>query len=154
MADAPQFSYEVYIAAPPAQVWKALVDAEMTRKYVYGTRLRSTLKRGSRYAYLGDGDFEAVTGEILEIEPERRLVLSWEAHWDAEVSKDRASRVSYELAPVGPKTTRLALRHDGFEVRTPTYTGSIDAWPMLMSSLKSLVETGRPLETASGGNAG
>jgi uncharacterized protein YndB with AHSA1/START domain len=147
MADVPQFSYELYIAASAAQVWRALVDGEMTRQYVYGTRLRSSLKPGSRYAYLGEGDFEAVTGEILEIEPERRLVMSWEAHWDAEVSKDRASRVSYELAPIGPKTTRLAVRHDRFEGRTPTYAGSVDAWPMLMSSLKSLVETGRPLET-------
>jgi uncharacterized protein YndB with AHSA1/START domain len=155
MADAPpQFSYEIYIAAPAARVWNALVDGEMTRKYVYGTRLRSSLKRGSRYAYLGEGDFEAVTGEILEVEPERRLVMSWEAHWDADVSKDRASRVSYELAQVNPRTTRLALRHHGFEGRTPTYTGSIDAWPMLLSSLKSLVETGRPLEMADGGSGG
>ena len=76
--------------------------------------------------------------------------MSWAAHWDAEVSKDSPSRVSYELASVGPATTRLALRHDGFAGKTPTYTSSIGAWPMLMSSLKSLVETGRPLQMPAG----
>jgi uncharacterized protein YndB with AHSA1/START domain len=154
MSDAPPYSYEVYIAAPAAQVWRALVDGDMTRKYLYGTRLRSMLKPGTRYAYVGEGDFEALTGEILEIEPERRLVMSWEARWDVEVSRDRPSRVAYELAPVGPRTTRLSVRHDQFEGRTPTYMSSVEAWPLLMSSLKSLVETGRPLEMPSGGGGG
>jgi uncharacterized protein YndB with AHSA1/START domain len=154
MADAPQFFYEIYIAASAAEVWKALVDGEMTRKYVYGTRLRSTLKPGTRYAYVGEGDFEALTGEVLEIEPRRRLVMSWEARWDADVSKDGPSRVSYELAPLSPRTTRLSVRHDQFEGRTATYTSSVGAWPMLMSSLKTLVETGRPLEMPSGASGG
>ena len=154
MSDAPQCLYELYIAASAAQGWRALVDPEMTRRYVYGTRLRSSLKPGSRYAYLAEGDVEAVTGEILEIEPERRLVMSWEARWNAEVSRDGASRVSYDLAPVGPTTTRLAVRHDRFDGRTPTYTGSVDAWPILMSCLKSLVETGRPLEMPEAGSGG
>lgn len=53
----------------------------MTKHYVYGTRLESKLKKGAPYAYVGDGDFKVVDGEILEIEPEKRLVMSWKAHW-------------------------------------------------------------------------
>ena len=63
MPDVPPFSYELYIAAPAARVWQALVDGEMTQKYVYGTRLESSLKRGAPYAYRGEGGFEAVSGD-------------------------------------------------------------------------------------------
>jgi uncharacterized protein YndB with AHSA1/START domain len=119
----------------------------MTRQYVYGTRLESKLKKGAPYAYLGDGDFKMVDGEILDVEPERRLVMTWNAHWDEASGKDKASRVAYELSSLAPGTTRLQLVHDEFDGATPTYTGSVDAWPLMMSSLKSLLETGKPLPT-------
>lgn len=147
MSNAPEFTYEIYIAASARDVWRGLVDAEMTEKYVYGTRLKSSLGRGSRFAYVGEGAFEAVTGEILEVEPEKRLVMRWQAHWDEQVATDRPSRVTYELSPAGPAMTRLRVHHDSFEGRTATYTSSIDGWPWMMSSLKSLLETGQALKT-------
>jgi uncharacterized protein YndB with AHSA1/START domain len=58
------------------------VDGEMTKRYVYGTRLESKLKKGTPYAYVRDGGFKVVEGEILNIETEKRLVMSWNAHWD------------------------------------------------------------------------
>ena len=138
-------TYDIYISAPVAKVWNGIVDGEMTRHYVYGTRFDSKLKKGAPYAYVGDGNFKLVDGEILEIEPEKRLVMSWKAHWDDSVAKDRASRVTYELSAGGPSTTRLHLVHDDFEGQTATYSGSVDGWPLMMSSLKSLLETGKPL---------
>ena len=89
-----EYTYDIYIAAPVAKVWKGIVDGEMTKHYVYGTRLESKLKNGAPYAYVGDGDFKVVDGEILEVEPEKRLVMTWRAHWDDAVATDRASRVS------------------------------------------------------------
>ena len=148
MSAAPEFSYEIYIAASTRDVWRGLVDGEMTEKYVYGTRLKSSLGRGARFAYVGEGAFEAVTGEILEIEPEKRLVMRWQANWDDQVAKDRPSRVTYALSPAGPTMTRLRLQHDGFEGRTATYRSSIDGWPWMMSSLKSLLETGQALKAS------
>jgi uncharacterized protein YndB with AHSA1/START domain len=142
------FAYDIYIGAPAAKVWKGIVDPEMTRHYVYGTRMESKLKKGTPYAYVGDGDFKVVDGEILEIEPEKRLVMSWMAHWSEAVMKDRPSRVTYELSAAGPSTTRLRLVHDDFDRRTATYTGSVESWPLMMSSLKSLIETGHPLTTS------
>ena len=141
------FTYDIYIGAPARKVWKGLVDAEFTKHYVYGTRLESKLEKGSPYAYVGDGDFRVVDGEILDIEPEKRLVMSWKAHWDDSVAKDRASRVSYELSATGPSTTRLHVVHDRFDGETATYSGSVDGWPLMLSSLKSLLETGKPLAT-------
>lgn len=87
-------------------------------------------------------------GEILEIEPERRLVMTWRAHWDESVGKDRASRVAYELSPAGSATTRLRVVHDDFDGPTATYAGSIEGWPLMLSSLKSLLETGKALATS------
>ena len=96
---------------------------------------------------VGDGDFKVVDGEILDIEPEKRLVMSWKAHWDDSVAKDRPSRVRYELSAAGAATTRLHVVHDGFDGQTATYSGSVDGWPLMLSSLKSLLETGTPLAT-------
>jgi len=141
------YAYDIYIGAPVGEVWKGIVDGEMTKHYVYGTRLETKLKKGAPYAYLGDGGFKIVDGEILEIEPEKRLVMSWKAHWDDSVAKDRPSRVSYELSAAGPSTTKLHIVHDDFDRETATYLGSVEGWPLMMSSLKSLLETGKPLAT-------
>ena len=148
MGRSPELSYDIYIAASPKDVWRGLVDGEMTSKYVYGTRLESSLKAGARFAYVGDGAFEPVSGEVIAAEPERRLVLRWQARWDEKVAKDRPSRVTYEIDPAGPEMTRLRLRHDDFEQETATYLGSADASPWMMSSLKSLLETGKALPPA------
>jgi len=142
-----EFTYDIYIGAPMDKVWKGIIDGEMTRHYVYGTRLETELKKGATYAYVGDGGFRVVDGEILEIEPEKRLVMSWKAHWDDAVAKDRPSRVSYELSSAGPSTSRLHFVHDSFDGETATYAGSVDGWPLMLSSLKSLLETGKPLTT-------
>jgi uncharacterized protein YndB with AHSA1/START domain len=115
---------------------------------IYGTRLQTTLKKGAPYAYLGDGDFTVVDGEILEVDPEKKLALSWSAHWDEASGKDKPSRVTYELAESAPGTTRLRLVHDQFDGETATYKGSADGWPLMLSSLKTLLESGRPLPSA------
>ena len=128
MAEQLAYSYEIYIGAPAAKVWVGIVDGEMTKHYVYGTRFDSALKKSAPYAYLGQDDFKVVDGEILEIEPERRLVMSWQAHWDETVAQDRPSRVKYELSAAGPSATKLHIVHDDFDGPTATYTGSVAGW--------------------------
>lgn len=144
----PIYNYEIYIGAPVGRVWQALTDGDLTKQYVYGTRFEGKLRKGALYAYLGDGGVKVVDGEILDVEPEKRLVMSWQAHWDESTKGDRASRVSYELAATGPKTTKLRLVHDDFDsAETATYKGSIEGWPLMLSSLKTLLESGKPLPT-------
>jgi uncharacterized protein YndB with AHSA1/START domain len=142
-----EYTHEIYIGAPLGKVWKGLVDGDLTKHYVYGTRFEGKLKKGAAYAYVGDGDFKVVDGEILEIEPEKRLVMTWSAHWDESVGSDRPSRVTYEIAPAGGSTTKLRVVHDDFDGPTATYTGSVEGWPLMLSSLKTLLETGKPLAT-------
>ena len=89
------YTYEIYIGVPVDRVWAGLIDGDITKKYVYGTRFDGKLKKGAPYAYVGDGDFKVVDGEILEVEPGKRLVMTWKAHWDDSVAKDPPSSVTY-----------------------------------------------------------
>jgi uncharacterized protein YndB with AHSA1/START domain len=86
-----------------------------------------------------------VDGQILDIKPNSRLVLTWRAHWDQQVASDPESRVTYELSSPDTKVTKLRLVHDQFERETATYKGSIEGWPLMLSSLKTLLESGKPL---------
>jgi uncharacterized protein YndB with AHSA1/START domain len=70
-------TYDIYVRAPAKKVWQGIVDGDMTRQYVYGTRLETKLKKGAPYAFVGDGGFKAVDGEILDVAPEKKLVMSW-----------------------------------------------------------------------------
>jgi uncharacterized protein YndB with AHSA1/START domain len=140
-----QYQYEIYIGAAPAKVWQGLTDGDFTRQYVYGTRMQTNFKKGSPYAFVGDGNFNVVDGEILEIQPNKRLVMTWRAHWDEAVSKDRPSRVTYDLSSAGADVTKLAVVHDQFEGETATFKGSVEGWPLMLSSLKTLLESGKPL---------
>jgi uncharacterized protein YndB with AHSA1/START domain len=140
------FAYDIFIGAPADKVWKGLIDGQITKEYVYGTRFESKLKKGEPYAYLGDGDFRVVEGQVLEIEKGSRLVLSWKANYDESVAKEKPSRVAFDLTSPGPSTTKLSLVHDGFEDDSAGYAGSKEGWPLMLSSLKSILETGRALE--------
>jgi uncharacterized protein YndB with AHSA1/START domain len=141
----PEYQYEIYVNAAPEKVWQGLTDSDFTQQYVYGTRLQSKFTKGSPYAFVGDGQFTVVDGEILEIEPNRRLALTWRAHWDEAVSHDPPSRVTYEISSNGVAPTKLRIVHDRFDGETATYKGSVEGWPLMLSSLKTLLETGTPL---------
>src|SRR5450755_1865810 len=142
-----QFSYEAYIAAPVEKVWKALVDGDLTKQYVYGTRFEGKLVKGAPFAFLGDGDFKVIDGKILDVSPEKALSMTWTANYDEASAKDRASRVTYELTATTPMATKLRVVHDDFDDETATYRGSVERWPLSVSGPKTLVETGKPLVT-------
>jgi uncharacterized protein YndB with AHSA1/START domain len=91
-----RYDYEIYIGTSPERVWQALADGDLTQQYAFGTRFEGRLAKGARYAFVGDQAFKSVDGEILEVSPQKRLVLSWSAHWDAAVDEDPPSRVTYE----------------------------------------------------------
>ena len=137
--------YEVYISAPPKKVWQALTDGLATKQYFYGCSVESTFKKGARISYLGDGEFNMVDGEVLDVKPEKHLVTTFQAHWDEKVSKDKPSRVSWQLIPIG-KSSKITLVHDRFDSETATYKQSADGWNVILSSLKTFLETGKPLE--------
>jgi uncharacterized protein YndB with AHSA1/START domain len=135
--------FEIYIKTTPERLWKAITDAEMRRKYTFGAVVTSDWTTGSRYEAVGGGApiFE---GENLEVDPPRRLVQSFRALWGEDVKSEGTSRVTWEIEPVGD-SCRLIVTHD--QLREDANDQLFGGWPMILSGLKTLLETGETLTT-------
>jgi uncharacterized protein YndB with AHSA1/START domain len=145
MEGTPAHVYEIYIRTTPDRLWHALTDPELTRQYFFGSPARSDWQPGSPYVFAGpDGSGSMVEGEVLEAEPPRRLVLSWRATWGPEVADMPASTVTWTIEPVGD-SCKLTLQHGGLDPAHPATQGITSTWAQIISSLKSLLETGQPL---------
>jgi uncharacterized protein YndB with AHSA1/START domain len=141
---APRHVYEIYIRATPEEVWRAITDPEMTQRYYYGTRVESDWRPGSRYIYRGSDGSEQLVGEVLEADPPRRLVTSFSAVWDEGVRADPPSRLTWEVVPFGP-TCLLRMTHDDVVPGSATDASVSGGWTVILSGLKTLVETGEPM---------
>ena len=139
-----RFVYVTYIASTPQKVWDALLKGEVTRQY-WGHENVSDWKRGSRWKHVTADDARAVRieGEVLESVPPKRLVLSWVEPADA-ADRRKHTRMTLTLEPV-KAMVRLTLVHD--ELGPEMLEKISNGWPRVLSSLKSFLETGRPLET-------
>lgn len=144
-----KFVYVIYIAAQPDTVWKALLEGEFTRQY-WGHENVSDWKPGSPWEHRRNDAARTVVlvGQVLESHPPRRLVLTW-ANPEDKASKERHSRVTFEIEPVADMV-RLTITHDELERGSDMLRKISDGWPRVLSSLKSLLETGRPLQTWAG----
>jgi len=135
--------FEVYIRTTPERLWQAITDGEMRRQYSFGTAVSSDWSPGSRYeASSPDGTGVWVEGENLEVDPPRRLVQTMNALWSDEIKREPQSRVTWEIEPQGDMC-RLRVIHD--ELREGANDELYGGWPMILSSLKSLLETGEAL---------
>jgi len=140
--------YVLYIRTTPEKLWDAIVNPELTRQYFHGTEVRSDFKAGSRLDYFMKNEsgenVSALTGKILEVVPARKLVHTFSFPQNG----DKPSRASYEIEPIeGSDIVKLTLTHDDFAGETETYKGTSGGWPILLNSLKSLLETGQALPT-------
>lgn len=139
---APTHVYEVYIRTTPEALWRAITDPDFTRKYFYGTAVSSEFEVGSPIRYLDEGE-PMLDGEILEIDPQRRLVTTFMMLHDEEAKRDKPSRVTWTIEPRGD-VCKLTLVH-AFESETRTYHLTGPGWNPVLSGLKTLLETGKPL---------
>ena len=135
--------FEIYIKTTPERLWKAITNTEMRRKYNFGAVVTSDWTPGSRYEGVGGGTpiFE---GENLEVDPPRRLVQSFRALWGEDVKSEETSRVTWEIEPVGDSCL-LTVTHD--QLREGANQQLYGGWPMILSGIKTLVETGEILTT-------
>lgn len=140
------FVYAIYIAASPETVWRALLEGEFTRQY-WGHDNVSDWKPGSTWEHrTADGKATVrVLGEVVEVNPPHRLVITWAEPADR-AAKDRHSRVTFDIEPVGDMV-KLTVTHDELEPGSKMERSIANGWPRVLSSLKSLLETGRPLQT-------
>ena len=137
--------FEIYVRTTPERLWEAITDPTTRAKYHFGAAIESDWTAGSRYALVHPGaDGPLVEGENLVVEPPRRLVQTMHTLWSDEAESEGTSRVTWEIEPVGD-SCRLTVIHDQLSDTAPPelYGG----WPMILSGLKTWLETGQTLTT-------
>ncbi len=136
--------FEIYIKTSAERLWEALTDEEMRRRYNFGVAVISDWSTGSSYELSHPQGGTIAAGEILESDPPRRLVQSFNALWSEEIRAEGTSRVTWEIEPVGD-SCRLTVTHDQL---SESANGELyGGWPMILSGLKTLLETGETLTT-------
>ena len=137
--------FEIYIKTTPERLWEAITNPEMRRKYNFGVGVESAWTRGSHYRAVSPAARAPICeGENLEVDPPRRLVQSFRALWDDDVKSEGTSRVTWEIEPIGD-SCRLVVIHD--QLREDANKQLYGGWPMVLSGLKTLIETGEMLTT-------
>jgi uncharacterized protein YndB with AHSA1/START domain len=137
--------FEIYIKTTPERLWEAIVDPELRRKYSFGIGVESDWTPGSSYeGVTAAKGTTMVTGENLEVEPPRRLVQSFQALWSDGVKSEGTSRVTWEIEQV-EDSCRLLVTHD--QLAEGANDELFGGWPMVLSGLKTLLETGETLTT-------
>lgn len=137
--------FEIYIRTTPERLWEAITDPAIRAKYQFGASIESDWTPGSAYRLSHpDAERPLIEGENLVVDPPRRLVQSMRAQWGPDAERAGTSRVTWEIEPVGD-SCRLTVIHDQLAADAPAelYGG----WPMILSGLKTWLETGEQLTT-------
>ncbi len=136
--------FEIYIKTTPERLWEAITNEQMRKRYSFGVGTVSDWSEGSEYRSAVPGVVDIASGRNLEVDPPRRLVQSFTALWSEDVEREGESRVTWEIEPVGSSCC-LRVTHDqlGENANSELYGG----WPMILSGLKTLLETGEDLDT-------
>ena len=149
---APDHVYSVYIKASPERVWRAITDGVETEQYYSGTRVGSDWKPGSPITYEYPDGKVAADGEVLEIDPPRRLAMTFHARWDPETEAEGPVRMTWEIEPAEDgAASKLTVVTSGLKAGSKTereFTGGI---VYIVSGLKTYVETGVPMAAAAAG---
>ena len=142
MSDKPKFVYVIYIASTPDKVFKALTDAKTSARYWFGYEVTSGWTVGAEFALVKDGR-RWDTGKVLEYDPPRRLSYSFHPEHDG-LENEKPSRVGFDLEEINGQV-KLTMTHDDFEEGSEVFPKIQTGWPSILSSLKSLLETGKEL---------
>lgn len=143
-----RFLYVTYIKTTQQKLWEALTDPEFNRAYWFGAHQESSWEKGAPWRLVAENGTVLDTGEVLEIDPPRRLVLKWRNEFRPELRADGFTRATFTLE-AEHDAVKLTVLH---EADTPEHRaiGAVsNGWPQVLSSLKSLLETGAPLNRPS-----
>lgn len=139
MADKPDFVFSTYIRTTPDKLWDALTNPDMTQQFYYGGRVQAELRPGGNFSYLTPAGDINLHGEVIEIDPPKKLVTTFKATW-AEAGGE-TTRVMYEIEPMG-EVCKFTMTHFDYE---KSRAGVEEGWPIIVAGLKTLLETGKPL---------
>jgi uncharacterized protein YndB with AHSA1/START domain len=136
--------FEIFIKTTPERLWEAITDPKMRAKYTFGVETHSDWTDGSSYTSGVPGVIDIAAGENLEVDPPHKLVQTMNALWSDDVKAEGTSIVTWEIEQVAD-SCRLTVVHDQLR---PDGNGEIyGGWPMILSGLKTLLETGETLTT-------
>jgi len=144
----PSFVYVTYIATTIDRLYRALTSAEFTERYMFGRRVESTWAVGAPVRYIGRDGNLSDSGTVLESDPPHRLVFTWRVEFDDALRNEGYSKVTFELESLGGEV-KLTVIHDELRDGSGVEKGISMGWPKALASLKSLLETGRPLAVSS-----
>jgi uncharacterized protein YndB with AHSA1/START domain len=136
--------YQLFIKATPEAIWEAITKPEFTTKYFHGARIEVTPER--RRTFSPDGSDDWGEGAVTEFDPPRKLVHEWRSGYSEELAAEEPSRVTWEIEPQEGDLSLLTVVHDKLE-GAPKTAASVagPGWMMVLSGLKTLLETGKPL---------
>ena len=137
--------YTIYIAATPEKVWEALTSAELSRKYFFGNAVEIELKVGGRFIVRQPDGALHISGEVVECQPPRKLTFTFNVNWPALIEKLGPTLVSYDIEPAGDAVRLTMTESHDRPLSDDILSGGRQGWPAILSSLKSLLETGQPL---------
>jgi uncharacterized protein YndB with AHSA1/START domain len=141
----PKFVYVTYIRTTPEKLWRALIEPEFTRQFWVGTWQDCNWQKGESWRLMIPDGRVGDSGEVLEIDPPRKLVLSWRNEFKPELRDEGLSRLSYDLEQQGDMV-KLTVIHESDTPNSKLIGAVSEGWPLILASLKSLLETGQPLE--------
>jgi len=134
---APSHVFRFVIRTTPEALWAALTESDFTVRYYPGMAVESDWAAGTAYRMTAGGQ-TMITGMVVDVDPPRRLVTTFEGHFNADIAAHAPTRVTYEIEPMGP-LCKLTVIHDGLTTDTPGTAGPIDGWLLIISGLKRLV---------------
>jgi len=141
----PKSVYRSYIAATPEQVWQALIDPAFTAQYFFGLAAKIEPRTGGRFRLLWPDGREHITGEVVEWSPPRRLCVSWDIQNMPPFSELPTTLVAYDVTAKGGATELTMTESHNWDIPREIMAGGDEGWPKIISGLKSLLETGKPL---------
>ena len=144
MSASSRFVYVTYILTTPEKLWEALTKPEFTRRYWAGTHHDTSFKPGSDWQLITPDGRVADSGKIIEIDPPRKLVVSWQHQILPDLTAEGHSRCTLELEPAG-EAVKLTVTHE-IDRENSRLIGAVGmGWPGIFSSLKTMLETGKAL---------
>jgi uncharacterized protein YndB with AHSA1/START domain len=141
----PDTVYTIYIAATPAKVWQALTTAEFSRQYFFGFAFEMETRVGGSFIVRAPDGSTHIDGEVLACDPPSRLSVTWNVNWPGLVEKLGQTIVTWEIARMGDAVRLTMTEAHERVLAEDILSGGRIGWPAILSSLKSLLETGKPL---------
>jgi uncharacterized protein YndB with AHSA1/START domain len=141
----PMSVYTIYIASTPQKVWEALTSAEFSRKYFFGNAVEVDLRVGGDYIVRTPDGAVHISGEVIECDPNRKLTVTFNVNWPALIEKLGPTLVSYDIEAAGDAVRLTMTESHDRPLSDDILSGGRQGWPAILSSLKSLLETGEPL---------